>query len=422
MVMSEGNSNNDTVREVIAQKLKKTKAVDIHTHLFPPEHGNLLLSGADNLLSYHYLIEEYLRRVAMSPDEFWKHNITDRAKMIWDTLFLKNTPISESTSGIIEIMYNMGLLERKQQTLENLRNTLTDTPDRNYCHKILNKANLSHVVMTNDPFNPEEVAFWNTQIKPDKAFIPSIRLDQLFEQTVTVSRTLKQEGYKIPNDESNLKKTYEEFIEEWVRKLRPAYMAVSLDDSFNLRKGDYRTDLMKEIILPVSERNKLPISLMLGAKRRVNPKLLEAGDSVVRVETSWLGELARDNPDVKFLVTALSWQNQQELIVLSRKFSNIMVFGVWWFLNTESQMRVLSRMRVELLGNSFIPQHSDSRILEQVIYKWKRARTMLEDLLVERYSYIRRFGWEVSEDEIEEDIEKLLFRNFLDFIGRRVVT
>ena len=30
-----------------------------------------------------------------------------------------------------------------------------------------------------------------------------------------------------------------------------------------------------------------------------------------------------------------------------------------------------------MLGASFIPQHSDARVLEQVIYKWRNTRTIL---------------------------------------------
>jgi hypothetical protein len=34
----------------------------------------------------------------------------------------------------------------------------------------------------------------------------------------------------------------------------------------------------------------------------------------------------------------------------------------------------ITRERIEMLGASFIPQHSDARVLEQVIYKWANTR------------------------------------------------
>lgn len=37
------------------------EVVDLHTHLFPPSHGALMLWGVDELLTYHYLIAEYFQ-------------------------------------------------------------------------------------------------------------------------------------------------------------------------------------------------------------------------------------------------------------------------------------------------------------------------------------------------------------------------
>ncbi|MFH1969228.1 MAG: glucuronate isomerase, partial [Verrucomicrobiota bacterium] len=45
-----------TVSSVFAQ----TPVTDIHTHLFDPGMGPLLLWGIDELLTYHYLVAEVL--------------------------------------------------------------------------------------------------------------------------------------------------------------------------------------------------------------------------------------------------------------------------------------------------------------------------------------------------------------------------
>ena len=37
----------------------------------------------------------------------------------------------------------------------------------------------------------------------------------------------------------------------------------------------------------------------------------------------------------------------------------------------------ITRMRLELLGHSFTAQHSDARVLEQLLYKWQDTRVML---------------------------------------------
>jgi hypothetical protein len=37
------------------------EVIDLHTHLFPPSHGPLMLWGIDELLTYHYLVAEFFQ-------------------------------------------------------------------------------------------------------------------------------------------------------------------------------------------------------------------------------------------------------------------------------------------------------------------------------------------------------------------------
>ena len=46
----------------------------------------------------------------------------------------------------------------------------------------------------------------------------------------------------------------------------------------------------------------------------------------------------------------------------------------------------ITQRRIELLGTSFTFQHSDSRILEQLIYKWIQSKTILKDILITNYN------------------------------------
>ena len=61
----------------------------------------------------------------------------------------------------------------------------------------------------------------------------------------------------------------------------------------------------------------------------------------------------------------------------ARKFRNLMAFGCWWFLNNPSLVDEITRMRLELIGLSMIPQHSDARVLDQVVYKWAHSRSVI---------------------------------------------
>jgi hypothetical protein len=72
----------------------------------------MCLSGIDELLTYHYLIAEMFRSTDCSYASFWKMNKAERADLVWKTLFVDNTPLSEAARGIISILETLGLDSR----------------------------------------------------------------------------------------------------------------------------------------------------------------------------------------------------------------------------------------------------------------------------------------------------------------------
>jgi hypothetical protein len=65
-----------------------------------------------------------------------------------------------------------------------------------------------------------------------------------------------------------------------------------------------------------------------------------------------------------------------------------------------------------MLGTSFIPQHSDARILEQVIYKWRNTRRTLAPILAKTYRLLAEDGRGVTRGDIERDVSRLFRTNF----------
>jgi len=94
-----------------------------------------------------------------------------------------------------------------------------------------------------------------------------------------------------------------------------------------------------------------------------------------------------------------------------------MVFGCWWYLNDPSIIREMTAERLELLGLSFVPQHSDARILDQLVYKWAHSRETIGMVLAEKYEDLARAGWRVSRAEIDRDVARLFRGNFEEFCG-----
>ncbi len=167
------------------------------------------------------------------------------------------------------------------------------------------------------------------------------------------------------------------FLDKWILRMRPVYMAVSLPADFQYPADDERTQLLQGVVLPTAREHGLSLALMIGVRRGVNPALRSAGDGLGKADITALERMCVEYHDVKFLATFLSRENQHELCVAARKFNNLMPFGCWWFLNNPSIVSEITAERMELLGPSFVPQHSDARVLEQLVYKWQHARVVI---------------------------------------------
>ena len=72
-------------------------------------------------------------------------------------------------------------------------------------------------------------------------------------------------------------------------------------------------------------------------------------------------------------------------------------------------------MRLELLGLSFTAQHSDARVLDQIIYKWDHSREVITRVLVQKYEALERSGWNTSPEEIRRDIQGLFGGSYREF-------
>jgi hypothetical protein len=72
-------------------------------------------------------------------------------------------------------------------------------------------------------------------------------------------------------------------------------------------------------------------------------------------------------------------------------------------------------MRLELLGLSFTAQHSDARVLDQIIYKWNHSREIIKRVLVEKYDDLSAGGWAPKDAEIERDVRSLFGGAYREF-------
>jgi hypothetical protein len=404
---------------------------DLHTHSYPPSFGAspatgaLLLWGVDELVTYHYLIAEVYRAVPATSfpyEKFWALNKQEQADHIWKHLFVERAPVSEACRGVLTVLERLGL-DPNEKTIKPYRKWFAKQNPDKYIDKVMEIANVDLITMTNPVFDDHERGLWERipGVGDDPRFAAVLRIDPLLRNWPGACEKLRSWGYEAQPDFSG--KTVDEvkrFLAYWLDKMKAVYVAMSLPPEFRYPDpanpaGDR---FIREALMPVLAERGKPWAMMIGARLRVNPGLQEGGDTVGSADVLSVVNLCRDFPQNKFMVTILARENQHELASSARKFGNLLPFGCWWFLNNPSLVEEITRMRLELLGTSFVPQHSDARVLDQLVYKWEHSRRVIARVLVDKYVDLEASGFKVTRQHIQADVARLLRENYREFLAR----
>jgi hypothetical protein len=429
------------VPAAVEKALAEQPVVDVHTHAYPATFGTpvqnatgktdpagLMLWGIDELVTYHYLVAEVYRVVPpgqLPYERFWAMTRSEQADHIWKHLFLERTPVSEACRGILTTIKRLGL--DPADGLPRLRRYFAEQDPDRYIDRVMELSGIERITMTNAVFDDNERARWLQQGAAihDSRFRAVLRIDPMLRDWPTAARKLSEWGYAAKSElDSSTVAEARRFLNDWITRMQAVYLAVSLPPEFRYpasesddaaaRAGE---NVLEQVVLPACAERGLPFAMMIGARLRVNPGLREAGDMEGKADVASVVTLCRDFPENRFLVTMLAREDQHELVVAARKFSNLMIFGCWWFLNNPSLVEEVTRMRVEMLGTSFIPQHSDARVLDQLIYKWDHSRRTIARVLTEKYEDLIDAGWPLSRAEIARDARLYLRDNVLGFLG-----
>ncbi|MEW6161522.1 MAG: glucuronate isomerase, partial [Verrucomicrobiota bacterium] len=338
-----------------------------------------------------------------------------QADLIWNALFVEHSPVSEACRGVVTTLNALGLDPRKKD-LPSLRKWFAKWKVEDYIRRCMELGGVSKICMTNSPFDPTERAIWQRGFLRDTRFVAALRIDPLLLHWPQTAAQLRAWGYETSLDLN--KKCLAEvrkFLADWSRRMDAQYLMVSLPPDFEYPSPSEAAQLIKKVVLPHCADSGLPFAMMPGVKRALNPELKLAGDGVGPTSLEPFAQLCAAFPENKFLITLLPRENHYELCVLARKFRNLHVFGCWWFTNIPYLIDELTRLRLELLGLSFTPQHSDARVLDQLVYKWQHSRQIIARVLTEKYSDLAESGWTPTEKEIQRDVTALFGGEFERF-------
>ncbi|CAE8697570.1 unnamed protein product [Polarella glacialis] len=381
----------EDVKAAVIEEVQNVQVIDVHTHLLPPSHGKLMLWGIDELLTYHYLVSEYfmVAPAEMTHKVFFALSKEQQADHVWQGLFIDRTPISEACQGVITTLQKLGLGDLSaSRDLKGIRAWFAAQDLDEHVDRVFRLARVRYAVMTNIPYVEDEAQHW--RVATPKPVTPrlrtALRIDSFLKgDWASVSQALKAEGLEETLDGAK------QYLRKWAQIYKPEYMmastphdwrypepaaAASMKPLVRAFAGFGASELLEQVVAPVCEELSLPIALKLGAWRGMSPELNPCcgGDGVASADIASLQALCAKFPRVKFLATVLSRANQHEVTVVAQKTRNLHLYGCWWYCNNPSIIEELTKMRVELLGTAFTAQHSDCRVLEQMLYKWEHSR------------------------------------------------
>ena len=424
----------DNLVSVVRDIVEQCPIVDVHSHLFPSAHLELCLYGIDHLLTYHYLISElFIVWSEIDVSEFYQLSVRDQADIVWEQLFIFRSPISEACRGVITTCQQLGLsqwiqeknLDMIREYFESFQHDPKQLED--YIDSIFEKSKIKYTIMTNQIFDQQEIKLWEQ--------IPNLNLGHRFKTSLRVDPLItnySEAGLFIENYQySPTIEGFKDYLRDWNKKIKPEYLMASLPYDFiyhknNVNKPDvYQkklspTDVIDLIIVPIALELDLPIAFKFGAQRQLNPKLKSAGDSVGVSSVESLANLCQKYPKCKFLATFLSMVNQHQLCVVARNFQNLHIYGCWWFLNNPSLISQITRMRIEMLGWGFTVQHSDARVIEQLLYKWSHSKKIISNILIDKYYDLLSSGWILNITDMCRDINFIFYQSYELFMNKKL--
>ena len=411
------------MREWVHACVQDAPVFDMHSHLFAPCFGELLRTSLDETITYHYLVEETVLQTGMSPAAYWAMEKPRQAELIWKTLFVDRMPVSESCRTMLAMFARDGL-DLNRTDYDYYRDYYAGLSPTRYIDTVFTRERITGVFMTNDPFRPAEAKVWlDGSYQQDERFLPALRIDDLLFYEQAAVEQLQEWGYAAERTAQGLPTSASlpemiRFLNDWLTRTGARYCAASLPVDFSMEDGSACAYLLTQCVLPVCRERRLPVALMLGVTRDVHPAMRDAGDSLGKVDIRALHKLFAEHRENLFFITTLVRENQHELTSTARIFSNVLLFGCWWFLNNPVFMEEMTRMRYEMLGAKFVAQHSDANMLGHLVGKWQRFKVVLERVLVSYYAELIAMGYHPEDERVKEEIADLCGGYYFKFLDR----
>lgn len=395
-----GNSMADQLSADLFTALCDIPLIDPHSHIEPLSPVSKTL---DDILGYHYYTElahsagmsQAPLQATVSPRE--------RVKAILGHMNrFDNTAQYAWFIEIVRVFLGQNILrldEVDADTLFDIGVKVFSQPD--WESQVFAKTKLEAIFLTNEFDDP--LAGFDTN-----KYVPCLRTDTLvfkLHEASTKERLAKVTGISVENA-STVRAAIRKLFEHFVAKNAKA-CAISLPPNFSpLPVSDVELDAALAAKTPTDAQLvatsqavfwmlaehcrefRLPFDLMIGVNRRVYETGVFQGQDLFDQRTSLLQYRALFNAflDVKFPVSVLCGNSNQELVSHAWIFPNVITSGHWWYSNIPGQIRSDLTGRLQAVPKTKqVGYYSDAYKLEFVLPKFNMYRRVLANVLADEF-------------------------------------
>lgn len=381
-MLKQENLSGEALRAAVREAVDGTPAFDCGTGLFPLPFGRHSRWGIDELLTTSTLALEVVADGRIAAAEFAKMPQVQRADVVWESLFLDCSPISNARLEVVAALSAFGLDVRRSNLAQARAYFDNAQPDK-YIDDLLRIANVEGIVFGTDPLDLNESAVWLAGGFGDSRFRAGLRLDPIFDSLPSSCFRLKTMGYDVTDDlKRNSLAELRRYVDEWSRKTSAVNLQLFL--SGPLLEGSAPSRILQEVVLPACKDGRMPLFLSLGP-------------------ASWgprfggLLELLDDLPTVASTICPGSIADAADL-------ASYLQFG----LCLDSGTGMTLATSVGLGGASRASLCSAATVFDQLIGRWKLLRAAACKALSDRYQALADFGRPIERTEIYRDVATML--------------
>ena len=386
---------------------------DIHTHLFTPQATSLVRYGIDELLNYHYSYRQLLGfRRDISVERFWSMSLQQRADVVWQTYFAKPDdspihalPVSEGLRAVSTILTGLGLDPNAKDLVE-ARDYFSKVDLFEYHDLILSKAGVSNVIGTNNPFDEEELAFYESNSQWHPAFGAALRLDDLVLRPKFALKFMADRlGCKVSQELSAATVAgARAFCVDWIagnHLPEVQYVGISFPPDFPwLDNDDCRLKMLEEVVIPACVETGVSMFLMPEPVRSLEPTMKNAGDYLGKMDSVAFGRFCQRHPEVDIWVSPLNFSTQYEMSALTCVLPHVKPWSTWWYCHQPTLTNNLSDMRIEMHGENAWLFNSDARVLEHLYSKWTHFKQEFATIATKQLGRVAVSGYRLDKQRI----------------------